>query len=88
MNLEQYYKSQQKYYRGGRKNPREMFQDRDANEVVVQDIFWKEVKCALRKMKNGKVFGSDQILVEVLKSLGYEKIYIPRDLMGKILHQE
>ncbi|XP_066947057.1 uncharacterized protein [Macrobrachium rosenbergii] len=49
---------------------------------------WKEVKKALKKMKNGKATGPDGVPPEVWKSLGEEGIDILWDLAKRICSQK
>ena len=69
-------------------NPRVVFEDGLPNEAVTAVVTRREVKQAIRKMKNGKAAGPDKIPVEVWKSLGEEGIDILWDLMQKIYSQE
>ncbi|KAG8232371.1 hypothetical protein J437_LFUL008839 [Ladona fulva] len=69
-------------------NPRGRHEDGEASEGVVQDISKVEVEGVLRKMKNGKAVGVDQIPAEVWKSLGREGVDALWDLMKKIAQQE
>ena len=69
-------------------NPRMVFEDGIPNEAVTSAVTRREVKQAVRKMKNGKAAGPDNIPVEVWKSLGEEGIDILWDLMQKIFNQE
>ncbi|KAG8229341.1 hypothetical protein J437_LFUL007149 [Ladona fulva] len=47
-----------------------------------------EVKAALRKTKNGKAVGADQIAVEVWKCLGEEGIDVVWDMVRRLARQE
>ncbi|KAG8238095.1 hypothetical protein J437_LFUL012202 [Ladona fulva] len=69
-------------------NPRGCHEDGEASEGVVQEISKAVVEGALRKMKNGKAVGVDQIPAEVWKSLGREGVDALWDLMKKIGQQE
>ncbi|XP_066988284.1 uncharacterized protein [Macrobrachium rosenbergii] len=69
-------------------NPRKFFEDGFQNIVMTHTISRKEVKMALKKIKNGKAIGPDGILAEVWKSLGEEGIDMLWDLAKKIYSQE
>ncbi|KAI5735287.1 hypothetical protein M8J77_016627 [Diaphorina citri] len=69
-------------------NPREIFEDGTENLGMTCEIDRNEVTKAVKKMKNGKSEGVDQIPVEVWKSLGEEGIDILLDLMNKLWNQE
>ncbi|KAG8229533.1 hypothetical protein J437_LFUL009006 [Ladona fulva] len=69
-------------------NPRVHHEGGEATEGVVQDISKAEVEGVLRKMKNGKVVGVDQIPAELWKSLGREGVDALWDLMKKLTQQE
>ncbi|WP_048327963.1 RNA-directed DNA polymerase, partial [Streptococcus dysgalactiae] len=60
----------------------------EVREEFTQDISKEEVRRVLRKMKNGKAVGVDQIPVEAWKSLDDEGVDILWDLMGKLAKQE
>ncbi|XP_045112278.1 uncharacterized protein LOC123505180 [Portunus trituberculatus] len=51
-------------------NPRQIVEYGQPNEVEVEDIMVQEVKKAIRRMKNGKATGPDEIPVEAWKALG------------------
>ena len=71
-----------------RENPRTVFEDGTKNLGMTHNIRRREVKRALKKMKNGKAIGPDGIPVEVWKSLGEEGIDLLWDLAKKIYAQE
>ncbi|XP_068241089.1 uncharacterized protein [Palaemon carinicauda] len=59
-----------------------------AKEAVNKGVTRREVEQAVKKMKNSKASGPDNIPVEVWKSLGEEGIDILWDPMQKIFNQE
>lgn len=65
-------------------NVREKYEDGDMNEGMTQSISREEVEHAMKKMKNGKALGADQIPIEAWKSLGEQGTDILCDLMQKI----
>ena len=69
-------------------NPRVVFGDGVPNEGITSGISRDEVKRALKKMKNGKACGPDEIPAEVWKSLGEEGVDVLWDLMQKIYQEE
>ena len=69
-------------------NPGVVFEDGIQNQGVTPDVSRKEVKLALKKMKNGKATGPDGIPVEAWRSLGEEGIDMLWDLMQKIYDKE
>nr|XP_027216131.1 uncharacterized protein LOC113808835 [Penaeus vannamei] len=69
-------------------NHRAVFEDGAPNFGVPCDIRRQEVKDALRKMKNVKATGPDNIPAEVWKCLGDEGIDMLWDLMTKICEEE
>ncbi|XP_068245556.1 uncharacterized protein [Palaemon carinicauda] len=58
------------------------------NEAVTIGVTKREVVQAVKKMKNSKAAGLDNIPVEVWKSLGEKGIDVLWDLMQKIFNQE
>ncbi|XP_068241087.1 uncharacterized protein [Palaemon carinicauda] len=58
------------------------------NEAVNIGVTRKEVEQAVKKMKNSKASGLDNIPAEIWKSLGEEGIDIGWELMQKIFNQE
>ncbi|KAG8222333.1 hypothetical protein J437_LFUL001876 [Ladona fulva] len=69
-------------------NPRLRNEEGDGNELAVQDMSRVEVKAALKKVKNGKAVGADQIPVEIRKCLAEEGIDVLWDLVRKLSQQE
>ena len=65
-----------------------VYGDREPNEGLTSGITREEVVKAIRKMKNGKATGPDNIPVEVWKSLGEEGIDMLWDPMKKINQEE
>ena len=68
--------------------PRTFFEVGAQNEGVTSMVRRDEVKKALKKMKNGKATGPDEIPVEMWKALGEEGIDLLTDLMQKIWKEE
>ncbi|KAK3894199.1 hypothetical protein Pcinc_002033 [Petrolisthes cinctipes] len=69
-------------------NERRVFGEGTVNVRDTPEISREEVKIALRKMKNGKALGPDEIPAEVWKSLEEEGIDVLWDLLSKIHDQE
>lgn len=69
-------------------NPRVVVGDGVPSQGVVPEISKDEIQYALRKMKNDKSTGPDNIPVEVWKSLGDVGINMLWDLMNKIFKEE
>ncbi|XP_069985581.1 uncharacterized protein [Penaeus vannamei] len=68
-------------------NPRADFDEAAPKFGVTCDINRQEVKEALRKMKNGKATGPDNIPAEVWKCLGDKGIDMLWDLMTKVYEE-
>ncbi|XP_068236999.1 uncharacterized protein [Palaemon carinicauda] len=68
--------------------PRTVFEDGLPNEADTIGVTRREVEQAVKMMKNNKAAGTDNIPVEVWKSLGEEGIVILWDLVQKIFNQE
>ena len=60
----------------------------DPNHGVVRDISRDEVVLGLKKMKNGKAPGPDELPIEAWKALGNEGTNTLWSLMQKIFHEE
>lgn len=69
-------------------NTREIFEQGVENQGMVREVTREEVERAVKKMKNGKAVGVDEIPVEVWKCLGADGIDILWDLMRKVMQQE
>ncbi|XP_068201204.1 uncharacterized protein [Palaemon carinicauda] len=65
-------------------NQRTVFEDELPNEAVTIGVTRREVEQAVKKMKNSKAAGPDNILVEIRKSHGEEGLDILWDLTQKI----
>ncbi|XP_068242331.1 uncharacterized protein [Palaemon carinicauda] len=74
------------YFEGllNEENPRTVFEDELPFEAVTKGVTRREVEQAVKKMKNSKAAGPDNIPVEVWKSLGEEGIDILWNLMQRI----
>ena len=50
----------------------------DLNEVLSRDLTWGEVSSAIKKLKNGKAAGWDNLVAEVLKNdrVLYKEVFI------------
>ena len=68
--------------------PREQHQNGTPNQGLTIGVTRAEVECALRKMKNNKATGPDEIPVEAWRALGVEGVDLLWDLMIKIEEQE
>ena len=64
-------------------NPRQVVEYGQPNDVEVEDIGRQEVKDAIKKMKNEKAVGPDEIPVEVWKALGD----LGDELVYEVIHQ-
>ena len=60
----------------------------DPSHGVVTDISRDEAVLGLKKMKNGKVPGKDELPIEAWKAIGNEGINTVWSLMPKIFHEE
>ncbi|XP_068228054.1 uncharacterized protein [Palaemon carinicauda] len=69
-------------------NPRTVFEDGLPYETVTKGVTRREVEQAVKKMKNGKAAGPDNLPLEVWKGLGEEGIDILWELAQKIFNQE
>ncbi len=69
-------------------NPRVVFENGTENDKETLGISREEVKMALKRMKNGKATGPDDIPVEAWKCLGEEGVDLLWNLMSKIFMQE
>ena len=69
-------------------NLRTVFGDGVLNEGLTPEISRKDVEAALKKMKNGKATGTDNILAEVWKCLGEDGIDMLLNLINKIYREE
>ena len=69
-------------------NPRMVTGDGTPNQGMTTEVTGTEVEKALRKMKNGKSLGPDEIPVEAWKCLGREGIDRLTELMQKIWREE
>ncbi|XP_068229382.1 uncharacterized protein [Palaemon carinicauda] len=67
---------------------RTVFEDGLPNETVTVGVTRREVEQAIKKMKNSKAAGPDNIPVEIWKSLGEEGIDILWNLTQKTFNQE
>ena len=68
--------------------PREQHQNGTPNQVLTIGVTSAEVESALKKMKNNKATGPDEIPVEAWRALGGEGVDLLWDLMVKIEEQE
>ena len=68
--------------------PREQHKNRTPNQGLTVGVTRVEVESALRKMKNNKATGPDEIPVEAWRALGEEGLDLLWDLMIKIEEQE
>ena len=68
--------------------PREQHQNGTPNQGLTIGVTRAEVESALRKMKNNKATGPDEIPVEAWRALGGEGVDLLWDLMIKIEEQE
>ena len=68
--------------------PKEQHQNGTPNQGLTVGVTRVEVESALRKMKNNKATGADEIPVEAWRALGGEVVYLLWDLMIKIDEQE
>ena len=87
---EQIRKRWEKYFKKllNEENPRTVFGDGVPNQALTPGISRLEVEKALKKMKNSKATGPDNIPVEAWKGLGEEGIDLLWDLMKKVYQQE
>ena len=69
-------------------NPRVVFENGTENDKETLGISREEVKMALKRMKNGKATGPDDIPAEAWKCLGEEGVDLLWNLMSKIFMQE
>ncbi|KAI5726127.1 hypothetical protein M8J77_024147 [Diaphorina citri] len=69
-------------------NPRNVFEEGTPNEGMTAEISREEVVLAVKKMKNGKATGPDEIPVEAWKSLGEKGIDILWKMMKQIYERE
>ncbi|KAI5735640.1 hypothetical protein M8J77_020866 [Diaphorina citri] len=69
-------------------NHRSIFEDGIPNHGITEEISRDEVAQALKKMKNGKSTGPDEISVEAWKCLGEYGIDMLCDLMNQVLNEE
>ncbi|XP_068225525.1 uncharacterized protein [Palaemon carinicauda] len=78
------------YFEGllNKENPRTVFEEGLPNKTVTIGVTRREVEQAVKKMKNNKAAGPDNIPVKVWKSLGEEGIDILWDMTQKIFNQE
>ena len=68
--------------------PREQHQNGTPNQGLTIGVIRAEVESALRKLKNNKATGPDEIPVEAWRALGGEGVDLMWDLMVKIEEQE
>ena len=68
--------------------PREQHQNGTPNQGLTIGVTRAEVESALRKMKNNKATGPDEIPVEAWRALGGEGVDLLWDVMIKIEEQE
>ena len=70
-------------------NPREEMSEQQAEvEHAITEITNAEIEMALRKMKNGKATGPDNLPVEVWKSLGRTVVNFLKEALNKITDEE
>ena len=70
-------------------NPREGRNERQAEvEVDITEITIAEIKMAIRNMKNGKATGTDNLPIEVWKSLRRTGVNFLKEALNKITDDE